>query len=123
MTKIGILKSDIIFADSAEPKSIQELKDLGFKNVIGAIKGPDSLLHGIKEIQSLEVFVTENSNNLWTDNQEYKWVEDKATTAPDGGHGFTNEPTGPDHLKDAVRYGRNTKKKRGLGEGGIKKLN
>lgn len=99
----GVSKKSIIYADSAEPKSIQELKDLGF-NVRPADKGPDSVLFGIKAIKSMENYYTECSANLINENQEYKWQLDA-----DGNP--TNEPIDKNnHLKDAIRYGRITHK-------------
>jgi len=98
MRVCGVSKKATIYADSAEPKSIQELKDLGF-NVIAAEKGPDSVLFGIKQISAMENYATEVSKNLWTENEEYKWKIGK-----DGEP--TDEPAkGNDHLKDAGRYG------------------
>lgn len=99
----GVDKKIKIYADSAEPKSIQELKDLGF-NVIPADKGSDSVLFGIKQVASMENFATENSKNLWKENEEYKWsldAEDEPTDTPKKGY---------DHLKDAIRYGVTTHK-------------
>lgn len=94
----GVSKKAKIYADSAEPKSIKELRDLGF-NVLPADKGPDSLLFGIKTIRAMENYYTEDSANLIKENQEYKWHLDK-----DGNP--TNTPEDKNnHLKDAIRYG------------------
>ena len=103
---MGITGADTIYADSAEPKSIQELQDAGF-NVVPAIKGPDSVRIGIKTVQGLTLYATEESNNLWMENREYKWklAKDGVTT--------TTETVGPDHLKDGIRYGYVTRKIKG----------
>jgi phage terminase large subunit len=98
MTAKGVNKKLPIYADSSEPKSIKELRDLGF-NVIEADKGPDSVLFGIKQLQSMENYYTETSNNIRYENEEYKWQLD-AKKEP------TDIPIGKnDHLMDSGRYG------------------
>jgi phage terminase large subunit len=93
----GVTSRAEIFADSAEPKSIQELKDLGF-NVKPALKGADSVLFGIKVVQAMENYATEDSTNLWHENEEYKWALD-SNKEP------TNTPVDKEnHIKDAIRY-------------------
>lgn len=97
MSSRGVSKKAKIYADSSEPKSIQELKDLGF-HVLPAEKGPDSVLFGIKQIQSMENYYTEESSNLEHENQEYKWQLD-------GNKEPTDTPVDKNnHLKDAGRY-------------------
>jgi phage terminase large subunit len=98
MRAIGVNPRSPIYADPAEPKSIQELKDLGF-NVIPAEKGPDSVLFGIKQIKAMENYYTEDSKNLEHENQEYKWQLD-------GNKEPTNTPVDKhNHIKDGGRYG------------------
>lgn len=93
-----------IYADSAEPKSIQELHDLGF-NVIAAEKGPDSVLFGIKVIRAMVNYYTEESKNLRKENEEYKWQLD-ANKEP------TDVPVDKNnHLKDGGRYAITTHRK------------
>lgn len=102
----GVPEKATIYADAAEPKSIQELKNLGFKQVTAAAKGPDSLLFGINQVKAMENFATEDSKNLWRENEEYKWhldAEGMPTDQPIDKH---------NHLKDAIRYGVTTHKKR-----------
>ena len=99
----GVSKKAPIYADNAEPKSIKELRDLGF-NVLPADKGPDSVLFGIKQVQAMENYYTQESTNLRMENEEYKWAVDKdgnPTDTPIGKH---------DHLKSAIRYGVVTRK-------------
>lgn len=92
------------FADSAEPKSIQELNDLGFKRIKAAEKGPDSVLFGIKVIKAMENYATESSKNIWMENEEYKWKLDSEGEP-------TDEPVDANnHAKDGIRYGVTTKK-------------
>lgn len=98
MAALGISKKAIIYADNGEPKSIQELKDLGF-NVRPAEKGPDSVLFGIKQIKSMDNYYTEESANLEHELQEYKWQLD-ANKEP------TDIPVDKEnHLMDGGRYG------------------
>lgn len=97
--KIKALGIDIrrpIYADSSEQKSNRELRDLRL-NVIDALKGPDSVLAGIKHIQGLEVYYVEDKE-LALEYQEYKWALDQdknPTDTPVDKH---------NHLLDAFRY-------------------
>jgi phage terminase large subunit len=86
-----------IFADSAEPKSIQELKDKGF-NVLPTEKGPGSLEYGIQKVNQYFQFWTEESTEAITEQRNYRWVQDRMTGQ------FTDKMTGADHLMDARRY-------------------
>lgn len=98
MRERGVNRKATIYADSSEPKSIQELCDLGF-NVVPADKGPDSLLFGIKQLQSMQNYVTDGSKNIWKENEEYKWKLDNEGLP-------TDEPVDKfNHAKDAGRYG------------------
>ena len=86
-----------IYGDSAEPKSIKELKNLGL-NIIGAEKGRDSILYGINKMQQEEFFVTESSLNLKKELRKYVWKKDKegkTMNVPIDNH---------NHLIDAIRY-------------------
>lgn len=66
-----------IVADSAEPKSIKELKALGLR-IDGADKGKDSINFGIQQIQNYSFFyVTASSLNLINELRKYKWAVDK----------------------------------------------
>lgn len=95
----GVSTKARIYADSQEPKSIQELKDLGFKMMVPADKGPDSVLFGIKQLKSMENYVTEDSKDIWVENEEYVWELDN-----DGEP--TDKPVDKkNHAKDAIRYG------------------
>jgi len=87
-----------IYADSAEPKSIADLKGCGY-NVIGAKKGRGSILDGIQTIKRFKIYITESSLNLITEFQRYKWIEDKNGEE-------TNKPIDNwNHGIDALRYG------------------
>lgn len=94
----GVTKRDKIYADSSEPKSIKELRDLGF-NVIEADKGPDSVNFGIKYIKSLENYYTEDSKNIEHELQEWKWQLDANKEPTDTPEDKNN------HAMDGDRYG------------------
>jgi phage terminase large subunit len=65
-----------IYADSAEPKSIAELKNYGH-SVYPVTKGRDSIIYGINLINQNEIYVTRRSKNLIKELQGYIWAKDK----------------------------------------------
>lgn len=86
-----------ITADSAEPKSIDELKSLGLR-VKGAMKGKDSIQNGIQWIQDLEIIIHPRCVNFLTEISNYTWDTDKFGTK-------LNVPIDDfNHLMDAMRY-------------------
>jgi phage terminase large subunit len=88
----------LIIADSAEPKSIARLQTLGL-NVIGAVKGKDSINNGIDFIQSKPISATKRSINLKKEQERYIWLKDRLTGR------FINEaPDIDNHLLDPARY-------------------
>lgn len=88
-----------ITADSAEPKSIDEMRKYGL-SVRGAKKGPDSVEYGIKFLQSLEMIVIDNARCPETA-EEFLHYE----LEPDGNDGFKDGyPDKNNHTIDAVRY-------------------
>lgn len=86
-----------ITADSAEPKSIDELRELGLR-VHGARKGRDSINNGIQYIQDYQIIVHPRCVNFLTEINNYTWDSDK----------FGNRINVPiddfNHLMDALRY-------------------
>jgi len=86
-----------VICDSAEPKSIRELRDCGI-NAKPAIKGRDSILAGIKHLKQYNIFVTEDSPNLWNEYYYYQWELDKNDDPTNKPKDFMN------HLMDALRY-------------------
>lgn len=86
-----------ITADSAEPKSIDELKGLGLR-IRGAKKGKDSVMNGVQWIQDLEIIIHPRCTNFLTEISNYQWDKDK--------FGKTiNRPIDDfNHLMDAMRY-------------------
>lgn len=86
-----------ITADSAEPKSIDELKGYGRK-VNGAVKGKDSIKNGIQWIQDLEIIVHPRCVNFLREIGNYTWDTDKLGNK-------INVPIDDfNHLMDAMRY-------------------
>jgi phage terminase large subunit len=88
---------EIVICDSAEPKSIQELKLLGI-NAIPADKKPGSIMEGIDYLKRHNVLLTRSSSNVWKEYKHYKWQKDR-----DGN--FLNKPVDMwNHGIDALRY-------------------
>lgn len=86
-----------ITADSAEPKSIDELKGLGLR-VTEAKKGADSIRHGYQWIQGLEIVIHPRCVNFLTEISNYTFAMDKFGKK-------TNAPIDDfNHLMDAMRY-------------------
>mgnify|MGYP004518355129 CR=1 FL=1 len=97
ITAMGYGKERIT-ADSAEPKSIDELHGLGLR-VSGARKGRDSVLSGVQWIQDLEIVVHPRCVNFITEISNYTWAEDRFGKK-------LNQPVDDyNHLMDAMRYG------------------
>ena len=88
-----------VIADSAEPRTINELRNLGV-NVVGAKKGPDSVEHGIKFLQDLDEIVIDPVRCPNTA-REFEGYE----LEPDGNGGWKDGyPDRDNHSIDAVRY-------------------
>ena len=98
LRELNITRQTEIIADSAEPKSIEELHRQNF-NVKGAKKGADSINMGIDVLRRFKLHITKNSTNTLNEFKYYKWLTDK------NGH-IVNKPATnqQDHLIDAVRY-------------------
>lgn len=87
----------MVIADSAEPKSIDEIRLYGI-NMMPAVKGPGSINQGIQFVQQQRISVTKRSGNLIKEYRNYLWATDKQGK-------ILNEPEGGlDHALDAVRY-------------------
>lgn len=92
------VESAVIIADSAEPKSIDELRQFGL-SVMPVAKGRDSVEHGIQFVQHQKISVTKRSFNVWDEYMRYLWMQDK-----DGK--IINKPEHKwSHSMDAIRYG------------------
>lgn len=97
MHDAGISKKTEIVADSAEPKSIEELTRHGW-NIKGAKKGPDSIQHSIDILKRYKINVTRRSVNLRKELTRYKWKIDRSGKP-------INEPVDTwNHLIDPLRY-------------------
>lgn len=93
----GVTRKTQIVADSAEPKSIAELNNLGLW-VVPTLKGKDSILLGIDILQRYKINVTRRSTSLIEELQSYKWEENKDSKK-------TNKPIDDfNHAIDALRY-------------------
>jgi phage terminase large subunit len=87
-----------VYCDSAEPKSIAELRSYGVR-AEAVIKGSDSINFGIQIMQEQEYLVTSKSINLINELRKYAWDKDRKT-------GQTlNRPIDMfNHSIDALRY-------------------
>ena len=95
---LGFAKSTII-GDSAEAKSIEELKKAGLYRIQPATKGQGSVLQGIQKLQQLDIIVDPNCDHVITELQNYAWRKDKASGE------YVNEPIDAfNHCLDALRY-------------------
>jgi phage terminase large subunit len=93
------INEEIIICDSAEPKSIEELKRLGLY-VKPSQKGKDSVLNGISTLKEYTIYASKESKNLFTEYQYYVWESNR-----DGERINKIKQNGQDHLMDALRYG------------------
>jgi len=112
-TQAGINKTVPIIADSAEPKSIEELRRMGWR-IEGANKGKDSILNGIDILKRFRFNVTSRSANLIKELNAYKWKEKDGNA--------TNVPIDSfNHGMDALRYfALNKLAEKNVGKYGIK---
>jgi phage terminase large subunit len=97
LRELDISKSEEIWADSAEPRLIEELYRSGF-NIKPVVKGKDSIKFGIGVMQNHKIFIHNKSQNLINEMYAYQYATDK--------YGYTtdNPEGGLDHLIDAARY-------------------
>ena len=90
--------SALVIADSAEPKSIAEIKKFNI-SIIGTDKGSDSVRYGVKTVQSQRISVTQKSLNLIKEYRNYFQAIDRRTNIP-----IIGEYEGACHALDATRY-------------------
>ncbi|MCD8238879.1 MAG: PBSX family phage terminase large subunit [Clostridiales bacterium] len=95
--KMGCGKEKIR-ADAAEPKSIEELRQLGLKGIRASRKGKDSILNGIQFIRNYKIIVSPLCCNFLTEISNYSWDSDKQ------GHKINRPVDNFNHLMDAMRY-------------------
>ena len=91
---LNIDRNANIVADSAEPKSIQELKRQGL-NIRPVSK--TSILYGIQKMKQFKIYLHEDSVDLISEFSNYKFKKDRTGAV-------TNTTTGKDHLLDALKY-------------------
>ena len=95
--QLGLTRYDEIWADSAEPKSIEELHRMGW-NIKPTAKGADSVMAGIDILKRHRIHVVKDSLNAIKEFQNYKWQEDKNGN-------LLNRPIDAfNHAIDATRY-------------------
>lgn len=98
LRSFSISRGEDIIADSSEPKSIQEICNLGF-NVIPVVKGPDSIRLGINILKRYKINITRRSHGIKKEIKSYKWKTNKATGL------VLNEPIDfNNHSLDGLRY-------------------
>lgn len=92
-------KKELIIADSAEQKSIEEIRRAGIYRIRPAWKGKGSILTGIDTLNQYKIYVDPKCENMITELSNYSWKKDKHTSE------YTNEPNDEfNHLCDALRY-------------------
>jgi phage terminase large subunit len=97
LANLGINKRTGIIADSAEPKSIEELRRLGW-HITGVKKGADSIKNSIDILKRYKLNITRSSVNLRNELGRYKWQTDRSGRT-------INEPVDRwNHLIDPLRY-------------------
>ena len=95
---LGFSKS-VIIADSAEMKSIEEIKRGGIIKIKPAIKGPDSVRFGIQKLLNYHLVVHPSCEGIITEFENYAYKKDKITGE------YTNEPIDSfNHFCDSLRY-------------------
>lgn len=96
--EMGYRKEKII-CDSAEPKSIEELKRLGIYRATPSVKGRDSILNGIQLLQQYKIYVHSNCIGTQEELRNYTWKKDRITNM------YINTPIDKyNHLLDSLRY-------------------
>lgn len=106
---LGLAK-EVWTADSAEQKSIAEIRELGIPRMKAAKKGGGSVLYGISWIHAHHLVLDERCRELAEEFESYVWKKDKSTGEP------VNEPEDScNHGMDALRYGlENWMQRRGM---------
>lgn len=98
LSALGYSKS-IIICDSAEPKSIEELRRAGLLRVKESIKGKDSVIFGIQKLQQYHIVVHPSCSEIITELENYSWQKDRASGE------YINKPIDDfNHCLDALRY-------------------
>ena len=88
-------KDELVFCDSAEPKSIADLRLNHQIQAVPAKKGAGTIIEGIKRIKSFKIHLNKKSLNLQNEFQNYSYIEKAGKTIPEDKN---------NHLIDALRY-------------------
>lgn len=97
ITSLGFAKS-LIICDSAEQKSIEELRRNGIMRPRASVKGPDSIIFGIDRLQEYQLIVHPSCQETITELENYSWQKDKEGN-------YINKPVDAfNHFLDALRY-------------------
>ena len=89
----------LIICDSAEPKSIEELRQHGLTRAKESVKGKDSILFGIQRLQQYKLYIHPSCVHTIEELENYSWVKDKASGE------YLNKPIDDyNHCLDALRY-------------------
>ena len=95
---MGLEKSPVV-ADSAEKKSIEEIRRSGIRRIQASAKGPDSVNQGIQKLQQYHLIVDPACSNLLEELENYSWQKDRSTGE------YVNKPIDKyNHCLDALRY-------------------
>ena len=93
----GKVNREPIYADSSEPRIIEELRRMGW-SIRASLKGRDSVNAGIDLLKRFKLHIHKDSTNAIQEFRNYKWLEDKTGK-------LTNKPEDKNnHIADAVRY-------------------
>lgn len=99
MVQEEVPNSLVVYADSEDPRTINELQKLGCGNVKGVKKGKNSVLGGIRTLNTYEMIIHPSCENFISEIEQYHYKLDK----------YSNEPLPEvekknDHLMDSMRY-------------------
>ena len=111
--RIADLKGEEFIADSAEPKSIEDIRRHGFR-IRACQKGRDSIRSGIDKLQQQPLMITSSSTNIIKEARGYTWAKDR--TGKETGEPIDNM----NHAWDAIRYTVMEKKKARSGQYSIR---
>ena len=104
MIKYKGYSKETITADSAEPKSIDDIKSKGIYRIKAAKKGKDSILNGIQNIQDYKIIIHPKCENFLIEINNYVWSNKNGIVI--------NKPIDDfNHLMDALRYAMEDTKK------------
>lgn len=108
---LGFEKEEVI-ADSAEQKSIEEIRRGGIRRIKPAVKGADSIINGIDRLLRYEIIIDERCIHVKEEFDNYTWLKDKKTGE------YTNKPIDSyNHHIDSIRYGTQNIIKKNIGWG------